>query len=128
FGRAARMHLVCQLCAIVRAEIGDGVVVAVAVDHSVVARGDPAVVLGQIQLGIMVLARVAAADPHRQAVELLLPGAARCCYQQARHRRRADWRAAASAETRAGLVDSPTTVTGHTTHDPPSWPLPRQPV
>src|SRR5258706_6993241 len=61
----------------------------------------------------MVLARVAPADPQRHTVDLLLPLAARRGDQQPRYRRRADWRATAGAEARAGLVDPPTAVAGH---------------
>src|SRR5258705_4743200 len=96
-----------------RAKIGDSVVIAVAVDHGVVARGDPAIVLGQVELGIMILARVAPADPQRHTVDLLLPRAARRGDQQPGHRRRADWRTTAGAEARASLVDSPAAVAGH---------------
>src|SRR5690606_19031326 len=110
---ALRHELAVEQRAVSRAEVRQGVDAALQVDHRVVARGDAAVVLGQVELRVVVLARVAPPDPQRRAFDLLLPGAARGGDPQARRGGRGCQRGAAQgAEAGADLVDSPAARAG----------------
>jgi len=59
---ARRDQLAVEHRTVGAAEIGDGIGIAAALDGRVVARGDAAVVLGEIEFGIMPLAGVAPSD------------------------------------------------------------------